>query len=75
MKTIKLWNGWRVNHNGEVIECNSPLEVWELLGWDIENDKNASECATEITRQMFCFGFVDLSKMLTKKGTLTIEAF
>lgn len=66
--SIKLWDGWRIIHNGEITVCNSPKEVWDWFGWDIENDKNASECATEITKQMYCFGYIDLTPLCTKRG-------
>ena len=70
---IKLWEGWEVNHNGEKTICKSPKEVWNLFGWDIENDKEADECASMITREVYCFGFIDLTPMCNS-GTLTITA-
>lgn len=65
---IKLWNGWRVYYDGKVKVCESPVEVWEMFNWDIENDPKAKECATEITRQMMMFGHLDLTKMAHGKS-------
>lgn len=74
VKHIKIWDGWKINHNGEETICESPKDVWEFFGWDIENDPNADGCASLITREMYCFGFIDISQMLTDGGTLTITA-
>lgn len=70
---MKLWEGWRIIHNGKITECASPKEVWEHFNWDVDNDPNAKECATEITRAMYCFGYVDLTPMLNGKGHLFLE--
>lgn len=69
---MKLWDGWKVTHNGEETICKNPPEVWEMFGWDIENDKDANECAMMITREMYCFGHIDLSSMCND-GTLIID--
>lgn len=70
MKSIKIWEGWRVYYDGKVTECKSPTEVWDLFGWDIENDPQAKKCATEITRQMYCFGHLDLTEMAKGKSLI-----
>ena len=71
-RTIKLWDGWRMTYDGEETICKTPPEVWEYLGWDIENDANASECASIITREVYCFGHMDLSQ-LCPGHTLTVD--
>lgn len=63
MNTIKLWDGIRVTTDTDSEIVESPVELWELFNWDIENDPNAKECAQLITRELFCFGHVDLSEM------------
>ena len=63
MKTIKIWDGVNVITENETIFCESPSAIWQLFGWDVENDPNARECATEINRQLFCFHEVDLTAM------------
>lgn len=62
-KTIKLWDGWKVIYDGEETICKGPLEVWDMFNWDIENDPKANECALMVTREMFCFGHIDLSPL------------
>lgn len=74
VKTIKLWDGWKVTYDGEETVCKSPPEVWELFKWDIDNDPNAKECADIITREIYCFGSIDISVMCPGH-TLTIKAF
>lgn len=63
MKSIKLWDGWKITYDGEETICSNPPEVWEFFGWDIENDSNADECAKIITKEIYCFGHMDLSKL------------
>jgi len=72
-KTIKLWDGIKVITSDGIEICESPLKLWDVLGWDIENDKNASECATAITTQLYCFGRVDLSEFTKPRKTLILE--
>lgn len=71
-KSIKLWDGWKLSYDGKETICKTPPEVWEYFGWDIENDPDASECASIITREMYCFGYMDLSA-LCPGHTLTAE--
>ena len=63
MKTIKIWDGVNVITEDGTTRVDGPLDLWKLFGWDIENDPNAKECATIITRELFCFGRIDLSAM------------
>lgn len=62
-KTIKIWDGIRVEHEGGVEIAKGPLDLWDIFGWDIENDPNAKECAQIITTHLFCFGEMDLTAM------------
>lgn len=70
MKTIKLWDGVNVITEDETIFCEGARDIWELFKWDIDNDPMAKECATEITRQLFCFHECDLSAMNNGKKLL-----
>ena len=72
-KSIKIYDGIRVNHNHELTELKYLPDLWELFNWDIVNDPKAKECADIITRELLCFGYIDLSQMLTKGGLLTVE--
>lgn len=63
-KTIKLCDYVSVKVDGEETKLsNKPSDLWDFLGWDIKNDKNADECAKIVTQQLFCFGFCDLSPL------------
>lgn len=54
MKTIKLWDGINlVTDNGSVF-CESPAELWEHI-------HTTQDMQIEITRQLFCFGHLDLT--------------
>lgn len=72
MKTIKIWDAWRVVYNGHEYICESPSEVWKLFGWDIENDISAKECSMMITAEIFAVGHIDLTQM-SHGIPLTIE--
>lgn len=72
-RTIKIADGNKVTHGDKVYIMEGFSQLWDLLGWDIKNDEQASECATEITRCLVAMGFVDLSPMSTDGKTLTVE--
>lgn len=72
IKTIKICDGLRVNYNHEITEIEHLPDLWKMFGWDVENDANAKSAAVEITRALFCVGFVDLSPM-TNGDLLTVE--
>ena len=72
-KKNKIWDGIKVITSDGIEICESLLKLWELLGWDIENDKMASECATAVTSQLYCFGRCDLSEFTKPRKTLTLE--
>lgn len=63
MKSIKIWDGIRVTTATESEVVKSPSDLWDLFGWDIKNDPAAKECSLAITRELFCFGRVDLTEM------------
>lgn len=69
-KSIKLWDGVRIITDDGVQIVESPADLWEVFGWDIENDANAKECSLIITRELFCFGEIDLSAMYGGKTLL-----
>ncbi len=74
VKTIKIFpNGVDLVVDGERTNCKSPCELWDALGWDIENDKNADECAGIVTRQLYCFGYIDLSALTDGKHSVFVE--
>lgn len=71
--SIKIYGGVRVNHNHELTTLEYIPDLWDMFGWDIANDPKANECAHLITRELMCFGYIDLSAMLTNGGFLTVE--
>ena len=71
-KKIKLFDGIKVITSDEIVTVDGPLALWDLFGWDIKNDKNADECAMLVTRELLCFGRIDLTKMNGGK-TLIVE--
>ena len=73
-KTIKIFpNGVDLIIDGESENFDSPLKLWEALGWDIKNDEQASECATIVTRNLYCFGEIDLSSLVEGKHTVIVR--
>lgn len=62
-KTIKLADGVILTYDGEQTILQGMADVWDAFNWNIKNDKQANECALEITRQLLCFGFIDLTPM------------
>ncbi len=60
---MKLFDGVRVTTAEESEIVSSPVELWQMFGWDIEHDANAKECADIIMRELLCFGHMDLSQM------------
>ena len=74
-KSIKIMDGLKVITSNEIIELREGgfPALWKYFGWDIENDPNADACATEITRQLICFGRVDLSEWALHSSTLIVE--
>lgn len=72
-KTISLCDYVALIYDGKEEKLsNNPQDLWKALGWDIINDKNASECADIVIRDLFCFGRCDLSP-LTNGHTLIVE--
>ena len=69
-KTVKLWDGVRIITDDGVQIVGSPADLWEVFGWDITSDPNAKECSKLITRELFCFGEIDLSAMYGGKTLL-----
>lgn len=72
--TIKLCDGFTLNYDGEKTDYEHISDIFDVFGWDTENDPNAKECADIICREMFCFGFIDLSPMCNGKHICTITA-
>lgn len=73
MKTIKLYDGIKIITSREIRNVKYIPDVWDAFGWDIHNDKIANECSLEITKQLICFGRVDLSQFTTDGSTLILE--
>lgn len=73
-RTIKIMDGVKVITSDGIKRLNSPLALWKYMGWDIKKDEMASKCATEITRNLLCFGRVDLSEFAEGTSTFIIEA-
>lgn len=73
-KTISLCDYVLVTVDGEETRLpNSPRKLWEFLGWDIDNDPNAKECASLITQELFYFRFIDISALTNHRHKVTIE--
>lgn len=72
-KAIKIYDGVRVIHDHEIVNLDHICDLWELFNWDVKNDPNAKECADIITRELICFGFMDLTKMTNSGKMLTVE--
>lgn len=56
-KEIKLYDGVKVQYKGKTEIYESPLELRQSFGWDIDNDQLAKDCAREITRHLLMFGY------------------
>ena len=63
VEEIKIWEGVNVITENKTIFCDSPLKLWRLFGWDIKPTKATKECETEINRQLFGWGRVDLTSI------------
>ena len=72
-KSIKVYDHLRVNHNHELITVESFPDLCDMFNWDIKDDPNAKECSLMITRELICFGFIDLSPMMQDGSILTVE--
>ena len=70
--SIKLWDGIRIVTDRDTEIVDAPCDLWKVFGWDIENDPDAKECASIITRELFCFGRIDLSPMNGGKTLLLV---
>ena len=72
-KMFTIFDGVKVITGKETIVVSGPTDLWNLFGWDIKNDPNAKECASMITRELFCFGKIDLTAMYNGRK-LMLEA-
>lgn len=73
VRKVKIFpNGFNLIVDGEKEHINSILELWEALNWDIENDENASECAGIVTRELYCFGEIDLSALTNGEHSVKV---
>lgn len=72
-RKIKICDGFKLITSDKVYRLKSPMEIWKAFGWDIDKDKEASASATEITRQLLCFGRIDLSQFTGDHKTCIIE--
>lgn len=70
MESIKILDGVNVCTENEKVFCEGPTDIWKLFKWDVENDPNAKECATIITRELLTWGEIDLSAMNKGKKLL-----
>lgn len=61
-KSIKLWDYIKVITEDGEQKVDSFPDLWNLFGWDIENDSSANECADIIVRELFCFHKFDMTK-------------
>ena len=70
---VKLYEKVVIVIDGERTELKGMSDLWAFLGWDIENDSEASKCSELITRELFCFGNCDLSPLTQNKHTVTVS--
>lgn len=73
MITIKLYDGVRIKTDGETYDVKYIADIWEMFGWDIENNPLEKEASLEITRCLIGLGFIDLTSSMPEGHTLTIE--
>ena len=59
-KTIKICDGVMMTYKGESERLESPRDIWDAFGWDIDADPMAKACADKITSALICFGYCDL---------------
>ena len=72
-RTIKLFEGVKVVYDGEETIVKSPAELWEMFNWDIKNDPEADAAASEVTRQLIGWGYIDMTPAMPNGHTLTVE--
>lgn len=70
---IKLYDGVRVNYDGEETTVKHINDLWEMFNWDIDNDESANNAALEVTRALIGMGYIDLTRAMPKGHTLTVE--
>lgn len=71
-KSIKIMDGLKVITSDGVKRINGMKSLWKYMGWDL-SDKMTDQCATEITRNLICFGRVDLTEFTNPRSTFIIE--
>lgn len=59
-RKIKIYDGVKITYKGEVSRVDYISDIWDLFGWDIENDDNAKQCADAITRHLIGFGWCEI---------------
>lgn len=72
-RKIKIADGNKVTYNGKVYIMTGNAQLWDMLGWDIEHDRDAKQCADIIVQNLFCFGYIDLSPMCSAGDKLEVE--
>ena len=72
MKEIKLFDGFRLEYDGENERYETLEEVFKAIHWDTDDEstKNAREI---VYRDMFCFGYIDLTPCMPSGHTLFIR--
>lgn len=72
-REIKLCDGFRIEYDGENERFETLEEVFKAIHWD--TDDGSTKQAREIVwRELWCFGFVDLTPYMPKGHTLVIRA-
>lgn len=72
-KEIKICDGFRVIYDGEEIIMDTLSEVFEAIHWG-GDDPETQEARTIFVKNMWCFGYVDLTMAMPKGHTLIIHA-
>lgn len=70
---IKLYDGVKVNYDGEEFEVKVISELWDIFHWDIKNDPHAKEASLNVTRNLIAMGYCDLTPAMPEGHTLTVE--
>ena len=70
---IKLCDGFRLEYDGDNERFETLQEVFTAIHWDTD-DESTKEARSIVCREMFCFGYVDLTPCMPKGHTLVIRA-
>lgn len=67
IESFKICDGFKVVWFGGQRDFEDIGGVWDLFGWDVDNDEKALECARKVNRELFACGYCDIRN---SNGTL-----